>query len=104
MDPLQHAARREGIGIVMRHLIVTDSDIIESIGFDWPGSNNGLLGFMEVVFKATPDVVYRYSSVDPEDFVRLISAESIGHAFHEKFRKTKHPFTKSDRKRPTLKK
>lgn len=88
----------------MRHLLVTDSDIIESIGFEWPGSNDGLLGSMEVVFKATPDVVYRYNAVDPDAFVRLISAESIGKAFHEKFRKTKHPFTKSDRKKPTLKK
>jgi hypothetical protein len=86
----------------VRHLVVTDSDIIDLIGFEWPGSNDGLLGTMEIVFKATPDVVYRYSAVDPDTFVRLISAESIGKAFHERFKKTKHPFTKSIR--PTLKK
>lgn len=87
----------------MRHLTVTDSDIIDSIGFDH-SSNKGIeFGALEIVFRATPDVVYRYEQVRSSDFVALIAAESIGKMFHEKFRKTKHPFTKSDRK-PTLKK
>lgn len=87
----------------MRHLIVTDSDIIEAIGFDPVLSTSGVVGALEVVFKATPDVVYRYEKVGIDDFVRLVSAESIGKSFHEMFRKTKHPFTKSTRK-PSLKK
>lgn len=85
----------------MRHLLVTDSDIIESVGFE---PTAYLLGTLEVVFKATPDVVYRYEKVGFDTFTSMISADSIGKAFHESFRKTKHPFTKSDRKRPTLKK
>jgi len=84
----------------MRHLIVTDSDIIEAIGFK---TTAYLLGTMEIVFKATPDVIYTYDKVGFDTFTDLLSAESIGKTFHEKFRKTKHPFTKSDRK-PTLKK
>jgi hypothetical protein len=84
----------------VRHLIVTDSDIIDSIGF---APTTHLLGTLEVVFKATPDVVYSYERVGYDTFTKLISAESIGKEFHEAFRKTKHPFTKSARK-PTLKK
>ena len=87
----------------MRHLTVTDSDIIESIGFENPMSPSGLVGAVEIVFKATPDIVYRYEHVTATDFGQLVSAESIGKAFHEMFRKPKHPFTKSERK-PTLKK
>jgi hypothetical protein len=85
----------------MRHLLVTDSDIIESIGFK---TTAYLLGTLEVVFKATPDVVYAYEKVGFDTLTELLSAESIGKTFHEKFRKTKHPFTKSERTKPTLKK
>lgn len=88
----------------MRHLLVTDSDIIEAIGFELKKSPSGLLGTLEVVFKSTPDTVYRYENVNGEVFVALAAAESIGKTFHEMFRKTKAPFTKSERKRPTLKK
>ncbi len=85
----------------MRHLLVTDSDIIEAIGFE---PTAYLLGTLEVVFKSTPDVVYSYERVGFDTFTNLISSESIGKTFHEMFRKTKHPFKKSERKRPTLKK
>jgi hypothetical protein len=87
----------------MRHLVVTDSDIIESIGFEQPMSPSGMVGSLEIVFKTTPDIIYRYEHVTVTDFAKLVSAESIGKSFHEMFRKTKHPFTKSERK-PTLKK
>jgi len=97
VDPRTPSAR----SISMRHLIVTDSDIIEAIGFK---TTAYLLGTLEVVFKATPDVVYTYERVGFDAFTELVSAESIGKAFHEKFKKTKHPFTKSERKKPTLKK
>jgi hypothetical protein len=75
----------------MRHLIVTDSDIIESVGFDNDASA------LEVVFKSSPGDVYRYNFVKSDTFARLVSAESIGKAFHELFKKTKYPFTKSAR-------
>lgn len=84
----------------MRHLIVPDSDIIESIGVEVTAY---LLCTLEVVFKSTPDVVYSYEKVGFDVVMELLSAESIGKSFHEKFRKTKHPFTKSAKK-PTLKK
>jgi hypothetical protein len=87
----------------MRHLIVPDSDIIDSIGFEQSPINPELLGALEVIFKSTPDIVYRYESVGVDTFIRLISAESIGKSFHELFKRTKHPFTKSEKK-PTLKK
>lgn len=90
---------------MMRHLTITDSDIIESVGFEPTfNSKSGLLGVLEVVFKSTPEVVYVYDKVGADTFVQLVTAESIGKTFHELFRKTKHPFTKSDRKKPTLKK
>ena len=79
----------------MRHLVVTDSDIIEAIGFD------NETGALEVIFKSSSTEVYRYERVPIDTFARLISAESIGKAFHELFRKTKFPFTKSARP-PTL--
>jgi hypothetical protein len=81
----------------MRLLQVTDSDIIEAVGFD---NESGAMG---VVFKSSADTVYQYEKVSIDHFARMISAESIGKAFHELFKKTKHPFTKSLRK-PTLKK
>lgn len=91
----------------MRHLIVTDSDIIESIGFEptignKPGQRG--LGKLEVVFKSSPDMVYTYDRVGFDSFVVLVSAESIGKSFHEMFKKTKYPFTKSAYQKPTLKK
>jgi hypothetical protein len=89
----------------MRHLTVTDSDIIESVGFGLTRTlDSGVaVGSLEVVFKSSPDQVYRYDDVDADTFARLVSAESIGKAFHEAFRKTKYPFTKSERT-PALKK
>lgn len=88
----------------MRHLIVTDSDNIFSVGFDASGSDaEHMWGALEVVFKPNTEEVYRYEHVRFETFVKLIGAESIGKACHELLRKTKHPFTKST-KPPTLKK
>lgn len=95
----------------MRHLTVTDSDIIESVGFTESkalmsatdvvlGTTFGTLG---VVFKSSPELVYEYEHVSAVTFATLVSAESIGKTFHELFRKTKAPFTKSA-KLPTLKK
>ncbi len=81
----------------MRHLIVTDSEIIEAVGFD------NETGTVEVVFKSSPNDVYKYNHVSVETFARMISAESIGKAFHDLFKKTKLPFTKSVRPE-TLKK
>lgn len=88
----------------MRHLKVEDSDIIESVGYEVQAVlKSGATGALEVVFKASPDTVYRYEDVVSGQFLQLIGAESIGGKFHELFKKTKYPFTKSERK-PTLKK
>ncbi len=84
----------------MRHLMVTDSDIVESIGYDPKGGT--VSGALELVFKSTPRIVYRYPDVTEKEFVQLVTSESIGKAVHDMFRKTKRPFTKSER--PTLKK
>lgn len=81
----------------MRLLTVTDSDIIEAVGYDQS------IEALGVVFKSSPDTMYSYGGVKPETFGRLVSADSIGKAFHELFRKTKHPFTKSTRE-PEIKK
>jgi hypothetical protein len=83
----------------MRHLVVTDSDIIQSVAFD-PGDE---VDALVVIFKSQPTVAYRYENVTPDSFTALISAKSIGEEFHKMFRKTKYPFTKSDVK-ATLKK
>lgn len=88
----------------MRMLTVTDSDIIEAIGFDTsknPNDHSG--GTLEVVFKSSLDHVYSYEGVPASAFAQLVSADSIGKEFHELFRKTKYPFVKSTRQ-PTLKK
>lgn len=77
----------------MRHLIVTDSDIIDTVGFD-PAA-----GKVEIVFKTTPTQVYSYVGTDAE-FVSLVTADSIGSQFHKVFKKRQ--FTKSEK--PTLKK
>lgn len=76
----------------MRHLIVQDSDIIESVGVEVTAY---LLCSLEVVFKSDTSTIYRYERVGFDAVMELLSAESIGKAFHEKFRKTKYPFTKS---------
>jgi hypothetical protein len=82
----------------MRHLTVTDSDMIEAIGFDTSENpNDHSSGALEVVFKSSPGDVYRYGGVPAGVFISLLNAESIGKRFHEHFRKTKHPFTKSAR-------
>ena len=88
----------------MRLLTVTDSDIIEAIGFsiDGPQVNGGTFGTLGIVFKSSADVVYEYKDVAAETFVKLVSGESVGKSFHEFFRKSKYPFTKSAR--PDLKK
>lgn len=88
----------------MRMLTVTDSDIIESIGFTItdPRPAGGAFGTLSVVFKSSTDSVYEYKNVFVDTFAKLVSAESIGKEFHELFRKTKYPFTKSAR--PTLNK
>ena len=86
----------------MRHLTVTDSDIIESVGFSYD-KKDLMQGTLEVVFKSSPSDVYRYDGVRLETFAALVSADSIGKAFHDLFRKTMYPFTKSA-KQPTLKK
>lgn len=94
----------------MRHLIVTDSDIIESIAFEHNAFSKSAAeaadkaqGTLEVVFKGKSDTAYRYENVHSGVFVCLVEAESIGKEFHRLFRATKYPFTKSQRP-PTLKK
>lgn len=88
----------------MRHLKVEDSDIIEAIGYEMQAVlKSGVTGAMEVVFKASPDTVYRYDDIDADVFIQLVSAESIGKEFHRMIKAPKVPFTKSERK-PTLKK
>jgi len=88
----------------MRHLKVPDSDTIEAIGFEETEIRNvGTIGAMEVVFKSSPDTIYRYDNVNALLFVHIVGSNSIGSAFHESFKKTNRPFTKSQRP-PTLKK
>lgn len=84
----------------MRHLEVTDSSTIKSIAYDYDTMEGGTL---EVIFKASPDTVYIYPDVGVTRYIALVNAESIGVAFDKLFKKTKHPFTKSQRA-PTLKK
>lgn len=90
----------------MRHLGITDSEIIEAIGFELTGraspSYSSQVGVLEVVFKAAPNMIYRYEDVTVDDFVALVTSDRIGKLFIEKFKKTKHPFVKSER--PLLKK
>lgn len=81
-----------------RHLVVTDSDIIHSVAFV-PGDEQDAV---EVVFKASPNTVYRYDGATEKDFIELVTGDSIGSSFHEIFKKPKKRFTKSER--PTLKK
>lgn len=86
----------------MRLLNVPDSETIEAVGYERAAGESG--GTLGVVFKASPDVIYRYEGVSPEILASLVSSHSIGKTFHDGFRKTKHPFTKSARETPTLKK
>lgn len=85
----------------MRLLTVTDSDIIEAIGFgdlrENPGGVPGTFGTLGVVFKSSPSDVYLYPDVGSDTYAKLVGGDSIGKAFHEMFRKTKYPFTKSER-------
>jgi hypothetical protein len=83
---------------MIRHLQVTDSDIIDSIGYKLGAVlKSGAYGTLEVVFKSSPDTIYSYESVSADAVIRLITADSIGKMFHELFRTTKYPFTKSQR-------
>jgi hypothetical protein len=84
----------------MRHLTIPDSYIIESVGFSREGYKGLSHGAMEVVFKSAPDVVYRYENVKQSAFVTIVAGDSPGKTFHELFRETKHPFTKSMRSKP----
>ena len=86
----------------MRHLTVTDSDNVSSVGFDVVNDHH-MWGTLEIVFKPNENEIYRYEHVRFETFIKIVSAESIGKAVHEHLRKTKHLFTKSA-KPPTLKK
>lgn len=88
----------------MRLMQVTDSDIIEAVGFsiDNLNANNPMFGTLGVVFKSSPNDLYEYKDVSTETFAKLVGGESVGKVFHELFRKPKYPFTKSVR--PTLKK
>lgn len=83
----------------MRMLKVTDSKDIIEIGYDVAGKQRlgKDVGTLDVVFKAMPDMVYRYEGVSPHVFADLVSAPSLGKKFAEDFRKTKHPFSKSQR-------
>lgn len=93
----------------MRMLTVTDSDIIEAVGFaidarsaEDPNRGGGVFGTLGVVFKSSPGDLYEYAGVPAQTFAKLVGGDSVGKAFHDLFRKTKYPFTKSAR--PTLKK
>lgn len=95
----------------MRHLMVTDSEVIESIGYELDGPGLGRpqlgreanLGTLEVVFKTTPKFVYRYPQVTSQEFVKIATADSIGKAVHEILRKANRSFTKSEREVPLKK-
>lgn len=82
----------------MRLLQVTDSDIIEAIGFgelyETASDTYGVLG---IVFKSSPNDLYEYKDVSAGTFAKLVGGESVGKVFHEHFRKPKYPFTKSAR-------
>jgi len=82
----------------MRLLMVPDSEIIEAIGFSDPMVvSDGVFGTLGVVFKSSPNDVYLYKGVSSTTVAELMCGESIGKVFHEKFKKTKYPFTKSAR-------
>lgn len=80
----------------MRMLTVSDSDIIDAVGFD-PTDKAAFRGTLGVTFKSSPEEVYLYKDVRYELYFDMTSAESIGKAFHDLFKKQKYPFTKSAR-------
>lgn len=89
----------------MRMLTVTDSDIIEAVGFKETRTDpvhGDVYGTLGVVFKSSPNDVYEYADVNADTFAKLVGGESIGKTFHDLFRKSKYPFTKSAR--PSLNK
>lgn len=79
----------------MRLLAVSDSDIIDCVGYDAEKKQ------VQIVFKSTPDVVYAYDAT-ADEFATLVASESIGSHFHKNIKK--RAFTKSERLKPTLKK
>lgn len=79
----------------MRLMTVTDSEIIEAVGYDPAGLQVG------VVFKSSPTVLYKYECSNAE-FLEFVSADSMGGHLHYVFKK--RAFTKSERPAPTLKK
>ena len=84
----------------MRLMTVPDSDIIDAIGFKETNTepvHGTVYGTLGVVFKSSPNDVYEYKEVAADTFARLVGGESVGKLFHELFRKTKYPFTKSAR-------
>ena len=79
----------------MRLMTVTDSEIIEAVGYDPAGLQLG------VVFKSSPTTIYKYECSNAE-FLEFISAERMGPFLHKVFKP--RPFTKSERTPPTLNK
>lgn len=83
----------------MRHLLVTDSNIFHSLGYDHDTER------LEVVFSTDTRWVYQYEGVGSDMFINLICAKSIGEHFHKiiksnavAFRCTKLPMTNELRK------
>jgi hypothetical protein len=74
---------------------IEDSKNIDAVGYDAKAMQVG------IVFKSTPDVVYKYECTRDE-FMDFIGADSMGSHVHAMFRK--RAFTKSVRERPTLEK
>jgi hypothetical protein len=79
----------------MRLMKIEDSKNIDAVGYDAKTMQVG------IVFKSSPDVVYKYDCSDSE-FLEFIGADSMGNHVHAVFRK--RAFTKSARERPTLEK
>lgn len=75
----------------MRHFIATKSENILSIGYDQETFT------LQVIFKPWPEVVYTYRSVFKEQYIALMTAESLGSTFHMliKDNPRQHPFTRS---------
>lgn len=72
-----------------RRRVPVESSTIQVLGYD-PESQ-----VLEIVFRSTPDQVYRYSNVEPELFCELLNAPSVGEFFHDEIRDNDdHPFEK----------
>lgn len=71
---------------VPRHLTVSDSSNIESVGYN--------LATQTLEVRFLTGGVYAYPAVSPREFAALVSAPSIGHHFRVHFRDTNHPFEK----------